>query len=267
MSKRIAFRTIGYRRFSAGTAIKRIAAAGYDGVEVCLEHPGLAPEDIDVMRGAELATLAASESIEVATASYHGDADALPMRWERALRAIELTSSMGTGTLIINSPRPGPDAPDDLADQFHEQLQRQLDRAERLGVILAIEPEPGLLVDDVTDALSLIERMASEHLRVNLDVGHAFLTENDVPAAVRRLGDLTVAAHIEDMPRGEHRHLIPGEGDMDLPAVVEALDTVGFDGWLTVDLFDIAEAPDAAAAASLTRLRELVGGSDSGSGD
>ncbi|MFP4249199.1 MAG: sugar phosphate isomerase/epimerase family protein [Armatimonadota bacterium] len=258
MTARTAFRTIGYRRFSADTAIRRIAAIGYEGVEVCLEHPGLEPEEINVLRGAALATVAAGESIEVATVSYHGDRDPLRLRWKRALRAIELTSSMGTGILIINAPRPGPDAPGDLQQQFEDQLEHQLERAERLGVILAIEPEPGLLVDNVDDAFALIQQMGSEHLRVNLDVGHAFLTEDDVPAAIRRLGDLIVAAHIEDMPRGEHRHLIPGEGDMDLPAIIEALHDIGFDGWLTVDLFDIADAPDQAAEASLARVRELV---------
>jgi sugar phosphate isomerase/epimerase len=258
VSTRIGFRTIGFRRFSADTAIRRIAEIGYDGVEICLEHPGLDPEEIDVLRGAAIANVAAGESIEVATVSYHGDRDPLRLRWKRALRAIELASAMGTGTLIINSPRPGPEAPDDLEDQFHEQLERQLERAERLGVILAVEPEPGLLIDNVDDMLKLIERMGSEHLRVNLDVGHAFLTEDDVPAAIRRLGDLTVAAHIEDMPRGEHTHLVPGEGEMDLPAVLAALDAVSFDGWLTVDLFDIADAPDEAAERSLARMRELV---------
>ncbi|MGI5818320.1 MAG: sugar phosphate isomerase/epimerase family protein [Armatimonadota bacterium] len=259
MSTRIGFRTIGFRKFSAETAIRRIAALGYSGVEICLEHPGLEPEDIDVMAGAALATLAAGEGIEIATVSYHGDRDPLPLRWERALRAIELTSAMGTGVLIVNSPRPGPDAPEDLSAQFHAQLERQLERAGRLGVTLALEPEPGLLVDGVEDMMALVREMDSEHLRVNLDVGHAFLTEEDVPEAIRRLQEQIVAAHIEDMPAGEHRHLVPGDGEMDLPAVMEALDEIAFDGWLTVDLFDIADAPDEAAERSLRRMRELVG--------
>lgn len=258
MRERIGFRTIGFRRFSAESAIRRIAAIGYDGVEVCLEHPGLEPEEIDVLRGAALATTAAAEGIEIATVSYHGDRDPLPARWERALRAVELTASMGTSTLIINAPRLGPDAPEDLERQFLAQLERLLERAGRLGVTIALEPEPGLLVHGVDEMLGLIARMGSEHLRVNLDVGHAFLTEDDVPAAIDRLGDLIVAAHIEDMPAGEHRHLVPGEGEMDLPATIAALDGIGFDGWLTVDLFDIADAPDEAARASLTRMRELT---------
>lgn len=258
MRDRIGFRTIGFRRFSAESAIRRIAAIGYDGVEVCLEHPGLEPEEIDVLRGAALATTAVAEGIEIATVSYHGDRDPLPARWERALRAVELTASMGTSTLIINAPRLGPDAPEDLERQFLAQLERLLERAGRLGVTIALEPEPGLLVHGVDEMLGLIARMGSEHLRVNLDVGHAFLTEDDVPAAIDRLGDLIVAAHIEDMPAGEHRHLVPGEGEMDLPATIAALDGIGFDGWLTVDLFDIADAPDEAARASLTRMRELT---------
>lgn len=266
MCDRIGFRTIGYRRFSADTAIHRIADLGYDGVEICLEHPGLEPEEMDVMRATALATVAAGAGVEVATVSYHGDRDPLPVRWRRALRAIELTAAMGSDTLIINAPRPGADRPD-LADEFLTQLERQVKLAERQGVVLALEPEPGLLVHGVDDMIALIERVNSDHLRVNLDLGHAFLTEPDVPAAVHRLGDLIVAAHIEDMPAGEHRHLVPGEGDMELPAVLTALTESGFEGWLTVDLFDIADAPDEAAEASLMRMRELTRGRPPGSGD
>ncbi|NLO07266.1 MAG: sugar phosphate isomerase/epimerase [candidate division WS1 bacterium] len=258
MTTKIGFRSIGYRRYSPEEAIRRIAAVGFDGVEVCLEHPGLEPERIDVIDAARLAQVAASERIEIATVSYHGDRDPLPLRWERALRAIELTQAMGTGVLIINSPRPGPDAPPELEAIFHEQLGRQIERAERLGVTLALEPEPGLLIHGSDDMLALLERTRSDVLAVNLDVGHAYLTESDFPGSIVRLSEHIAGVHVEGMPAGEHRHLVPGEGDLDLPAVLDVLAEIGFEGWLTVDLFDIADAPDEAATASLEEMRRLV---------
>ncbi len=262
----IGFRTIGYRNQPPEAAIRSIAAIGYDGVELCLEHPGLEPEEMDASRATNLATVAAGAGIEVASVSYHGDRDPLPIRWRRALLAIELTEAFGSDILIINAPRPRDDEPG-LRDEFLRQLERQLVRAEALGVTLALEPEPGLLVHGTDDMLALTERMGSERLRVNLDLGHAFLTEPDLPETIRRLSELIVCAHIEDMPRGEHRHLVPGEGDMDLPEVLVALEGIGFDGWLTVDLFDIADTPDEAAAASLTRMRELTQHPSLGTGD
>ena len=258
MSRRIGFRTIGYRRFSAVEAIRRIAAIGYDGVEVCLEHPGLEPEKISVITASDLARVSEGEGLEIATVSYHGDRDPLELRWERAMTAIELTPAMGAEILIVNSPRPDPEDADQLWDEFRRQLDRQLARAEHLGVTLALEPEPGLLVHDSSDMLDLLGEFASDSLGVNMDVGHAFLTDDDLPAWIRRLGSNIVSAHIEDMPAGEHRHLVPGEGDMNLPEVLSGLRATGFEGWLTVDLFDVADAPDEAAEASLEAMRKLV---------
>ncbi|MCD6361555.1 MAG: sugar phosphate isomerase/epimerase [Armatimonadetes bacterium] len=258
MPERIAFRTAGYRNVPVEQAVRTIAEIGYDGVELCLEHPDLSPEQLTDERCGELLSAASDMGLEVASVSYHGDRDPLPLRWDRALAAVTLAPVLGADILIINSPRPAPDAPADLAEQFRWQLSSQLEMAEVMDVTLALEPEPGLLIDDCGDMLALIEEFASPRLKVNLDVGHAWLTEDDLPAAVAELGPDIAAVHIEDMANREHKHLVPGEGEMDLPGVIEALREAGFDGWLTVDLFDIADDPDAAARASLDYMRELL---------
>lgn len=257
--KGIGFRTIGYREVPPEEAILRIAEVGYDGIELCLEHPGLEPETLDYEYCGELARLASEAGTVLATISYHGDRDPLELRWRRALLAIEMAPAFGCDIVIINSPRPGPEAPADLEVHFYQQLAAQIERAEALGITLALEPEPGLLVHDCHDMLELMRRVGSPALRVNLDVGHAFLTEEDVAAAIAMLEDTIAAAHIEDIAGRRHRHLVPGTGEMDLAGILEALWATGFDGWLTVDLFDIADAPDEAAYASLRAMRSLIG--------
>ena len=42
--------------------------------------------------------------------------------------------------------------------------------------------------------------------------------------------------HVEDMARGVHEHLMFGEGTMDFPPIVGALQAVGYRGGLHVDL-------------------------------
>ncbi len=255
----IGFRTIGYREVAPEEAILRIAEIGYDGIELCLEHPGLEPETLDHEYCAQLARLASDAGAALATISYHGDRDPLDLRWQRALLAIELAPAFGCDIVIINSPRSGPETPADLEDQFYDQLAAQIERAEAVGVTLALEPEPGLLVHGCRDMQALMERMGSSALRVNLDVGHAFLTEDDLTAAIAMLGDTIVAVHVEDIANGRHRHLVPGTGEMKLGEILEALRATGFHGWLTVDLFDIAAAPDEAAHASLWAMQRLIG--------
>lgn len=39
------------------------------------------------------------------------------------------------------------------------------------------------------------------------------------------------------MATGVHDHLIPGHGDMDIKAYIEALKKIGYDGALGVDLY------------------------------
>ncbi len=258
MPERIGFRTAGYRRVGIEDALRSIASVGYDGVEVCLEHPDCIPEELTPARCDRLVALTAQLGLELASVSYHGDGDELELRWRRALRAVALTLELGADVLVVNSPRPGPGAPEDLEQQFRDQLRAQLAAAEEVDVTLAVEPEPGLLISDCSEMQGLIEWAQSPLLKVNLDVGHAFLTEADVPGAIAGLGPHLAHTHFEDMPRGEHRHLVPGEGDMDLPAVLAALRAAGYAGYLTVDLFDIADAPEQAAQAALARMRELV---------
>ena len=73
MSERLGFRTIGYRAFAPEVAIRRIAAAGYDGVELCLEHR-CRPEALSERRCAALAAVA-RDAAPPRHVSYHRDRD------------------------------------------------------------------------------------------------------------------------------------------------------------------------------------------------
>ena len=50
---------------------------------------------------------------------------------------------------------------------------------------------------------------------MNLDVGHAAVTDPDPAATIRELGSAIVHLHLEDIRERVHRHLFFGEGDID----------------------------------------------------
>jgi sugar phosphate isomerase/epimerase len=62
---------------------------------------------------------------------------------------------------------------------------------------------------------------------------------------------------VEDIAGGVHKHLLPGEGKMNLPAIFDALADVGYEGFLTIDLFDLGDEPGKQAARALEALRSI----------
>ena len=60
--------------------------------------------------------------------------------------------------------------------------------------------------------------------------------DGEALGTVRRYADRLGTVAIEDMRRGDHTHLPFGQGDMDVPAVLAALDGIGFDRLVCVEL-------------------------------
>ena len=60
---------------------------------------------------------------------------------------------------------------------------------------------------------------------------------------------------IEDMKRGEHIHLAFGEGDMNTPAILDALDEIGFGGLVCVELSRESHRADTMIPQALDYLR------------
>lgn len=253
------FRTAGYRDWSLQDAFRSIARAGFDGVEICLEHPGSRPETLSRSQAQDIADQVREAGLQVASVSYHADSEEDLPREENQRRAVGLTRPLGAQVLILNArkSRPGHEAEQWAA--FRRLLERLLPLAEAEDVLLALEPEPGHFLHGTSEMLQLLEEVPHPRLGVNLDVGHAFLTDEDVPASIRTLDGRIFHTHVEGMPAGEHRHLVPGEGDIDLRAVRDALDKVGYTGFYTVDLFNIAEAPEEWARRSREALRQILG--------
>lgn len=81
----------------------------------------------------------------------------------------------------------------------------------------------------------------------------------DLPAQVRKLAPHTRHYHFEDIaPSRVHHHLIPGQGAIDFAGVVAAIESTGYRGWITVELYPNVDDPDAAARGAMDVLRPLL---------
>lgn len=260
MSNPLGFRTVGFREWPLSDALAALGRLGYDGVELCLEHPEMRPEQLDAPACRRWAGAAAAAGLRVASVSYHGDGEDHAQRARNQVQAVDVAANCGATVLILNSEKIIPGEADRQAAEFAELLRTQiLPRAADRGVRVGLEPEPGQFLHGSAELQRLIAELDHPALGANLDVGHAWLTDADLLQTVRDLAPRLWHLHWEDFPAGEHQHLVPGTGDMPLPALHATLREVGYQGYYTVDLFRITEDPLRFARESLTAMRALLG--------
>lgn len=256
---RFAYNTNGAANHRLDDALTLIAEAGYQGVALTLDHHHLDPFAPGWEREAErvaarLQALGLGSVIETG-ARYlldfrdkheptlvTADPDGRARRVAFLVRAAEIAAILGSETVSFwaGVPKPGVDRGEAL-----RWLDDALARICRCDVPMSLEPEPGMLIETVADYAELAARHPA--LRLALDTGHCLVTQDIAPAeAVRAYADRLGTVAIEDMRRGDHTHLPFGQGDMDVPAVLRALDEIGFGGLVCVELS--RESPRAHAA-------------------
>ena len=94
-----------------------------------------------------------------------------------------------------------------------------------------------MAVETVDEWRALCARVGAGAPSLCLDVGHLYVTGEGTPAEIiaAHVDDL-VQVHLEDMRRGVHEHLPPGEGDVDFAEVRNALQDHGYRGAVCFEL-------------------------------
>ena len=267
---KFAFNTNGAANHRLDDALSLIADSGYDGVALTLDIHHLDPfaPDFPAQRQAfarRLRQLNLGCVIETGArflldprakhepTLLSADPDGRARRIDFLTRALQVAADTGADAMSFwaGVPKPGVSRADAQAwlEQGAAQIAR---RAEDLGTIAALEPEPGMLIETLDDWASL----AIPGLRLALDTGHCLVTgERDPAAAVREFAPHLGTVAIEDMARGVHIHLPFGEGDMDIPSVLQALNDIAFDRLVCVELSRESHRADTMIPASLAYLR------------
>jgi sugar phosphate isomerase/epimerase len=251
------FRTGIFEQWPIERTAAELAQIGYDCLELCLEAPDVRPEHLDESRCREIRRTLDAVGIGLASASYHADREPPAVRAANQERAIRAAHWLGAEILVLN--------PEKIADrdrQWQEHvahLRALCQLASDADVTLAIEPEPLLVVSSSQDMLDMMAAVGVPQLKVNLDIGHARITDDDLPASIRQLGSAIVHLHLEDIASRVHRHLPFGEGDIDFPAVRLALADIGYDGPYVADLFGLTAEPSVVAADALAGMRRVFG--------
>jgi sugar phosphate isomerase/epimerase len=279
---KLAFSSNAYMRFSVEETIRRVAAMGYAGIEILADVPHAWPaflleERKESIRrtlaecGLEISNINAFMMNAVSDPRQHywypswiePDKHYRRIRIEHTKRALTLAREIGAK--CITTEPGGPLGPGQSwergAELFVEGLKVVLEHAEKEGVLLLVEPEPGLLVERVDQYLEIASRIDSPALGMNFDIGHAYCVSEEPAEFIPKCAEHIKHFHFEDIAATRvHQHLIPGHGAIDFAATMRAIREIRYDGWITVELYPYIDDPDAAAREALEYVRGVTGG-------
>ncbi len=273
----LGYNTNGFAHHELFSAVELLAEIGYRSVAITIDHHALAPGAGDLRqqlgRLRQTLTHLGMRSVIETGARFlldpwkkheptlvSPDPEARRRRLEFYRHAIRCAAELGSDCVSLwSGVVHDPASREQAMERLVEGLQAVLDDGAGQGVAIALEPEPGMLIDTMAAYEELLRCVDAAELRLTLDVGHVHCQgEGPIDEVIRRWSGRLANVHLEDMRRGVHEHLMFGEGEIDFPPVLDALEEVGYPGGVHVELSRHSHLAPQAAREAFAWLRPMV---------
>lgn len=261
------------------TAVKKAAEIGAQGFQVYATSGEMAPENMNASKIADFKKLVADNGLVIS--ALCGDlggggfsfADRNPEKIEKSKRIIDLAKELGTDVVTTHIGV----VPEDKNNDRYKVMQDacfELSRyADSIGAHFAIEtgPETSAVLKDFLDSLG------STGVGVNLDPANLVMVTGDDPVgAVYNLQKYIVHTHAKDGKQifykdpeiiyGLKQDVIVtdssflevplGEGSVKWPEYLNALEDIGYKGFLTIER-EVGDNPEKDIRAAVEFLKNL----------
>ncbi len=242
--------------------IDKVKTLGFDLIEICVEDP--ATIDASAIR-----SRMKSVGIGATVCGAFGPDRDLSSN-DQAVRengiayvktCIDIAAELGAESVV--GPMYSAVGRTEMVEPAQRVVQRRLaatsiriaaDHAKANGIRLGIEPLNRFetdLINTVDQGLVLLDEIDRPNVGFLLDTFHMNIEEKDIPAAVRKAKGRIVEFHACSSDRGT-----PGEDHLPWPAIVTALNDIGYDGPVVIEAFTPAIKEIARAVALWRPLAE-----------
>jgi len=242
--------------------VRRIAALGYDGVELAIRDPALIDADallaVTQRYGLQVPAIGTGQAWGEEGLSF---TDPAPSVREAAIRRIEAHVPLAarTGAVIIvglirGIVRPGID-PAQAYGWMVDALRRCSAAAAPYGVRLALEPinrYETTLINSLPECLRLIDEVGADNFGVLADTFHMNIEEVSIADSLRLAGARLFHVHFAD----SNRHY-PGAGHIDFESIVRTLKEINYRGYISIEAMPVPDA-ETCARASRETLKRLL---------
>ena len=232
--------------------LARIKDAGFDGVEVPLFQPGQ-------LRDQEVQRALAASGLDCTICSVLPDGlsttSSEPGVRKQTLEHLRgcIEAAAEVGCKLIAGPLYSPVGYLPGRRRTGEEWKATVDAFQNIGpsldeygVSLAIEPlnrYETYFLNTTADAVALCDEIGHSKIGLLFDTYHANIEEKNVAKSIRMAG-----RHLRHFHSCENDRGVPGSGHIDWPAVFQALRSIGYDGYLTIESFGFSLGALSAAA-------------------
>ena len=158
-------------------------------------------------------------------------------------KQLQCASWLGCDTIlvlpgIVENIRPGFDVVSyaDVYERSLEALKRLAKFAEECGVVIGLENVASKFLLSPIELRDFIDKVGSPWVKAYFDIGNV-LQVGYPDHWIDILGDRIAKVHIKDFFKNTAVQTHIGLGEVDYKAALGALDRIGYDGWVTAEVF------------------------------
>jgi inosose dehydratase len=244
---KLGYCTWGMPTVPVDTSIPFLAQLGYHGVELTV-IPGYTTElsTLDAAERRRIAQMLKDHQLELPAIAGHTtlierDPDTAARHWSRLTGAVDLALDWaldGTPPAIDTTVGGKSSQWDELKPLLVERVGALVRYGEQRGVVIAIEPHVGDMLDSIGRVLELLDAVRSPYLKLNFDISHFNVQAIPYQESVAALAPHAVHTHVKS-ERGRaphHEFLIPGEAEFDWVGYLHAMRAHGYDDYITAEV-------------------------------
>lgn len=260
-----------YQDWKIEDAIQHAARTGYDAIEIAPFTVGPYVHEVPAVRRAAIRDAAARAGIAISGIHWvlvkaegmhltHPDPEVRRRTRRYMTDLVDFCADLGGRFIVVGSPKQRnvlegvsyEQAWQWAAEAFEDAVKRAEDR----GAVICFEPLAPAetnFVNTAEEAIRFIEPFGSPAMKIILDVKAMCAMGKPIPDIIRESRGHFAYFHANDANlKG------PGFGDVDFVPIFAALREVGYDGYVSVEVFKFEEGPDAIATRSLAYMKECL---------
>ncbi|GIV16098.1 MAG: tagatose 3-epimerase [Armatimonadota bacterium] len=247
--KRLGYHAVEIAPFTLADSVQTITAAERASIRRMAQEVGIQIAGLHWL-------LVKPEGLHLTT----DDAEVRHRTAEYLVALAHFCADLGGKVLVLGSPKQRSVQPGSTHEQAWERaletLRPAVQTAEQRGVTWCIEPlspaETNFL-NRAEDAIRFAQALDSPAARIILDVKAMSSESKPIPQIIRESAGWFAHFHAND-PNLKG----PGMGDVDFVPILRALQEVGYNGYVSVEVFDYSDGAEHIAEVSLKNLQNAL---------